>query len=63
MSNIFKIATLIVLVVSTGNIFGQNEITNSTSYSSDKFKQLKEELPGPNMYRSCLLYTSDAADE
>ena len=30
----------------------QSPIKNSTSYSTDKFKQLKEELPGPNMYRT-----------
>ena len=32
--------------------YAQNTINNSTLYSADKFKQLKEELPGPNMYRT-----------
>jgi hypothetical protein len=32
--------------------FGQQPIKNSTPYSADKFKQLKEELPGPNEFRS-----------
>ncbi|MGB0805080.1 MAG: M1 family metallopeptidase [Salibacteraceae bacterium] len=52
MININKLLTIFSVLVFSLSSVAQNTITNSTIYSSDKFKQLKEELPGPNMYRS-----------
>lgn len=50
MKKIIYVITL--FCVAYTSVHGQNAIKNSTPYSSDKFKQLKEELPGPNMYRT-----------
>lgn len=52
MKKIFNWATLGVFVIGAMTASAQQTINNSTIYSADKFKQLKEELPGPNMYRS-----------
>tara|TARA_R110002050_G_scaffold297339_2_gene458603 strand:- start:4776 stop:7133 length:2358 start_codon:yes stop_codon:yes gene_type:complete len=52
MKNIRQVITIVAIGLSTFNGYSQKTIQNSTSYSADKFKQLKEELPGPNMYRT-----------
>ncbi|MFT4753093.1 MAG: hypothetical protein ACI85Q_000629 [Salibacteraceae bacterium] len=52
MNNILQTGFLSIMILVTASCFGQKTINNSTSYSTNKFKQLKEELPGPNMYRS-----------
>ena len=51
MKNIIKITSIIIITLASITSYGQ-AIKNSTSYSVDKFKQLKEELPGPNPYRT-----------
>ncbi len=43
---------LVFTAILSTSVYGQNSINNSIIYSTDKFKQLKEELPGPNMYRT-----------
>ena len=51
MKQIFQSILSIGLVAFTISGNAQT-IKNSTSYTEDKFKQLKEELPGPNPYRT-----------
>ena len=52
MINIRQFITITVFGIIATSSFSQETINNSTPYSTDKFKQLKEELPGPNMYRT-----------
>ncbi len=51
MNKFFKSILGIGFTVLAFNSYAQT-ITNSSSYTEDKFKQLKEELPGPNPYRT-----------
>ena len=52
MMNISRLVSAVAICSISLISFGQNTIKNSTPYSADKFKQLKEELPGPNQFRS-----------
>ena len=52
MKNFSQLLLALLLINVFTNVLSQNAIKSSTSYSSDKFKQLKEELPGPNTFRT-----------